>query len=131
MNDEIEKIIAKFKGDLSGNFEEILQEIAKEAYIKGRKERTVTVSEIVSIKQLAEILGVNISRANAIVKKAHKEMGIGFQLGKSWFILESEIDLIRPGKTGKPPSAYNIKLKINEELKKNISNKVDSIISET
>jgi len=129
---KIDEIIPKYKESLSGDFEEILREIVTEAYIQGKKERTVKVSELISTKQLAERLGVNVSRANVIIKQANEDFGVGFRLGdRDWFLLESEIELIRPKKAGKPPSASIIKLKISKKLKKIMSDKVASIVSET
>ena len=126
--EHIDEIIFKYGEGLSKDLKKILEEVALEGFIKGKN---VTLSELLTVKQLAERLGIKIARAGTILRKANEEHGIGFQLGRDWLILESEVELLRPAqKAGRPPSTYALNLKMNKSLEKIIVDKAAILSSE-
>ena len=124
----IDEVVSKYSEGLTKDFEKILKEVATDAYIKGKN---VALSELITMKQLSERLGISNGRACTIIAKANKERGIGIQLTGNWMVLESEIELLRPGKSGRPSTTYDLNLKISKSLIKIIEDKVATVISET
>ena len=57
--------------------------------------------------EVAAILGITSRRVRAIAKTAHQRWGIGWQIPGTniWLFRESEIELLRPGKPGRPKTS--------------------------
>lgn len=78
-----------------------LDQVAQVAFSTGQN---YALSSLMTADEVAEQLGVSVRRVRAIAKVRHSQFGIGYQVPKTsqWLFRPSEIELLRPGKRGRP-----------------------------
>jgi hypothetical protein len=106
MNAEIEKVINSLvpAGDgvvSAETLRQVLTEISQSAFIKGEN---ASYSSLITTKELAETLGVDRTRANALARSRHKKYGIGYQIPgtNQWLFRQEDMRLLLPDKPGRP-----------------------------
>jgi hypothetical protein len=79
-----------------------LSQVAQVAFSAGE---SYALLSLMTADDAAMQLGVSVRRVRTIAKTKHDQFGIGFQVpGTSqWLFRPSEIELLRPGKPGRPP----------------------------
>jgi excisionase family DNA binding protein len=60
------------------------------------------VMEYLTTKEVAEKLGINVSRVHVLINEGRLPAK---KFGRSYMILESDLELVRERKTGRPPKA--------------------------
>jgi len=106
MNAEIEKAIASLvpagEGIVSTEtLRNVFTKISQLAFVKGEN---ASYSKLLTTKELAEMLGVNRTRANQLARSRHKKYGIGYQIPgtNQWLFRPEDMRLLLPDKPGRP-----------------------------
>lgn len=78
-----------------------LSQAAQVAFSAGE---SYALLSLMTVDEVAEQLGVSVRRVRAIAKIKHEQFGIGYQVPKTsqWLFRPSEIESLRPGKSGRP-----------------------------
>lgn len=78
-----------------------LSQTAQVAFSAGE---SYALMSLMTVDDVAEKLGVSVRRVRAIAKIKHEQFGIGYQVPNTaqWLFRPSEIESLRPGKTGRP-----------------------------
>lgn len=58
--------------------------------------------EYLTTKEVAEKLGINVSRVHVLINEGRLPAK---KFGRSYMIIESDLELVRERKTGRPPKA--------------------------
>jgi|GEM_PF-1618277 hypothetical protein len=84
----------------------VLEKISKISFETGH---SYALLSLMTSDQVALEIGVSLRRMQAIAKNRHERFGVGFQVpGKNpWLFTPEEIDLLRPGKSGKRAKVKN------------------------
>lgn len=79
----------------------VLDNVAQTAFSVGQD---YALSSLLTVNDVAELFGVNVSRVRAIAKQKHQQFGIGYQIPgtNQWLFRPSEIESLRPGAVGRP-----------------------------
>jgi len=79
----------------------VLDNVAQTAFSVGQD---YALSSLLTVNDVAELFGVNVSRVRAIAKQKHAQFGIGYQIPNTnqWLFRPSEIESLRPGAVGRP-----------------------------
>ena len=64
----------------------------------------MTDEKLLSVKESAEILGVNRQRVQALITEGRLPAK---KIGNSYVIKESDLELVKDRKTGRPPKTEN------------------------
>ena len=106
MNAEIEKAIANLAPTGEGivsteTLRNAFTEISQLAFVKGEN---ASYAKLLTTKELAEMLGVNRTRANQLARSRHKKYGIGYQIPgtNQWLFRPEDMRLLLPDKPGRP-----------------------------
>ena len=86
-----------------------LDQVSQVAFSAGE---SYALTNLLTIDEVAEQLGVSARRVRAIAKVKHERFGIGFQVPHTaqWLFKPSEIESLRPGASGRP-----VKRNVNAE----------------
>jgi len=78
-----------------------LDQVAQVAFSAGQD---YALLSLMTADEVAAQLGVSVRRVRAIAKIKHEQFGIGYQVPKTsqWLFRPSEIEALRPGKSGRP-----------------------------
>lgn len=78
-----------------------LSQVAQVAFSAGE---SYALTSLMTVDEVAEQLGVSVRRVRAIAKIKHEQFGIGYQVPHTsqWLFRPSEIESLRPGKSGRP-----------------------------
>lgn len=105
-NDQIKKTIEALlpygAGPLtSQRLRTALETIAALAW---REAESQVLLNLLTVEDIAELFGVSPRRVQALAKTRHARFGIGYQVPgtRTWLFRPEEIELLRPGKTGRP-----------------------------
>jgi hypothetical protein len=84
----------------------VLDNVAQTAFSVGQD---YALSSLLTVNDVAELFGVNVSRVRAIAKQKHEQFGIGYQIPNTnqWLFRPSEIESLRPGSVGRPRKGAN------------------------
>jgi hypothetical protein len=106
MNANIEKVIVDLlpagEGSVSAEtLRQALTDISQLAYLKGE---SASYSKLITTRDLAEMFGVDKTRANALARNRHKRYGIGYQIPgtNQWLFRQEDLNLLLPDKPGRP-----------------------------
>lgn len=83
-----------------------LSQVAQVAFSAGE---SYALTSLLTVSDVAELFGVNVSRVRAIAKRKHEQFGIGYQIPNTnqWLFRPSEIESLRPGQVGRPRKSAN------------------------
>lgn len=72
----------------------ILTIVAERAFQQGE---SYALLSLLTVQDVAEMLGVSVRRVQALARTRHDRFGIGMQVGKSWLFRPEEVEHLRPG----------------------------------
>lgn len=83
------------------SFRHALNMVGMRAFTSGE---SYALTSLLTADDVADRLGVSVRRVRALAKVRHEQFGIGYQVpGTSqWLFMPSEIESLRPGKSGRP-----------------------------
>jgi len=103
---ELKKHIDTYFPYGEGNISRIRAEkFVKDMAVCGFREgERYALQSLRTIEEVAAELGITPRRVRTIAKTAHQRWGIGWQIPGTniWLFRDSEIELLRPGKPGRP-----------------------------
>lgn len=102
INTLVESLLPNGGGSLTATrLRTALSQVAQVAFSAGSD---YTLMSLLTADEVAEQLGVSVRRVRAIAKIKHEQFGTGWQVpGTSqWLFKPSEIESLRPGKSGRP-----------------------------
>jgi hypothetical protein len=107
INSCLEMLFPHDAGEHYSIIKKCLNDVAAVAYREGENS---TLMFLLSSKDVAERLGITDRRVRAIAQKINERFSVGWKVPgtETWLFKESEIELLRPGKTGRPSNQKNI-----------------------
>ncbi|HHW13514.1 MAG TPA: hypothetical protein GXX28_01100 [Firmicutes bacterium] len=81
--------------------EKVLRDVAEVAFREGE---SYALLSLLTVDDVARELGVTPARVRALAKARHDRFGIGWQVpgSRTWLFRPEEIELLRPGRPGRP-----------------------------
>jgi excisionase family DNA binding protein len=103
-NDRINRMVDSLLPNGAGPMTEhrlrhALDQVAQVAFSAGR---SYALTNILTVEQAAEEIGVSRRRMAEIIRTRHDRFGTGMRVGRSWLIHRDEIESLRPGPEGWP-----------------------------
>ncbi len=102
INKSIESLLPNGAGTITETkLRHVLDNVAQTAFSAGE---SYALTSLLTVNDVAELFGVDVSRIRAIAKQKHKQFGIGYQIPNTnqWLFRPSEIESLRPGSVGRP-----------------------------
>ena len=106
INQYVQSLLPNGAGNITETkLRHVLENVAQTAFSVGQD---YVLSSLLTVNDVAELFGVNVSRVRAIAKQKH-ELSIGYQIPNTnqWVLRPSEIESLRPGSVGRPRKGAN------------------------
>lgn len=107
INQYVESLLPNGAGTITETkLRHVLDNIYQTAFSIGQD---YALSSLLTVNDVAELFGVNVSRVRVIAKQKHEQFGIGYQIPNTnqWLFRPSEIESLRPGSVGRPRKGAN------------------------
>lgn len=72
------------------------------------------IGDFLTISQVAAIFGISPGRVRQLITDRRARLTLSRKVGRDWVIAREELDLLRPGPTGRPKKGAPIEEKKNE-----------------
>lgn len=108
INKLVKSLLPNGAGTISATrLQTALSQVAQVAFSAGE---SYALTSLQTADDVAEQLDVSVRRVRAIAKIKHEQFGVGWQVpGTSqWLFRPSEIESLRPGKSGRPRGTNNM-----------------------